>query len=96
MRVYISGGISEVPDYTERFEKAEKYIKAAGLDPLNPAKLCKDLPKSFRHDEYMKVCLSALKCCDGIYMLNGWEKSKGAMDEFLTAVKLKMKIEFEV
>lgn len=40
------------------------------------------------HDEYMRVCLEMLKMCDAIYMIPGWETSKGATKEYEYAKKL--------
>lgn len=81
MRIYISGAITGTTDYMRRFRIAEMIFEERGLDVVNPAKLCSSLPTDFRHEEYMKVCLAALDSCDAIYMLTGYENSKGAMIE---------------
>lgn len=81
-RVYISGPITGVPDYLIRFEQAKKFLFTRGFfDVVNPAQMCINLPSSFTHDEYMRVCMAALECCDTIYMLKGWEQSEGAKAE---------------
>lgn len=81
MRVYISGKITGTTDYMERFRDVELLLEERGLDVVNPAKLCASLPTNFTHKEYMKVCLSALDSCDAIYMMVGWESSRGCIEE---------------
>ena len=81
MRIYISGPITNDIDYKEKFARAEQNLKAKYPDAeiINPTVLDK-LPLTY--DEYMKLDLMLLDMCDAIYMMNGWEKSKGACIEF--------------
>ena len=81
MRIYISGPITNVIDYKEKFARAEQNLKAKYPDAeiINPTVLDK-LPLTY--DEYMELDLRLLGMCEGIYMMEGWEKSKGACMEF--------------
>lgn len=86
IRIYLSGPITGVPDYKEKFEAAKADIedKAWGwgydLKIINPATI--ELPAGASHEDYMKVCMKKLSECNSIYMLNGWEKSRGANREY--------------
>ena len=95
MRIYISGPITNVIDYKEKFARAEHNLKAKYPDAeiINPTILDK-LP--LEYDEYMKLDLMLLDMCDAIYMMNGWEKSKGACIEFGYAVAKELIILSEV
>ena len=54
------------------------------------------MPEDTTWDEYMKVSLTLLQMADAIYMLDGWEDSKGARQEYDMAVNpLHLKIMYE-
>ena len=83
MRIYISGPITNNPNYVEDFERAEEYLKTKYPDAevINPAKISQLLPKSFSWEEYMAVCIALVFRTDKLYLLKGWEKSRGAQYE---------------
>ena len=95
-RVYISGKITGTTDFMDRFAKAEEKLKAEGYAVLNPAHANSYMPEDTTWDEYMKVSLTLLQMADAIYMLDGWEDSKGARQEYDMAVNpLHLKIMYE-
>lgn len=92
MRVYISGAITGTDDYMERFAEAEKIISSRGHIPVNPAKVLSSLPNTTTYREYIKLSLDMLQMCSGIYMLDGWQQSRGAKLEHQYAETCRMLI----
>ena len=95
-RIYISGAITGTSDFRERFAKAEREIAIEyDFAVVNPARLNDVMPKDATYNEYMKMSFALLGMCDTIYMLKGWEKSKGANREYGFAVARGIKILME-
>ncbi len=86
MRVYISGPITGTTDYMLRFAVAEKQLQIQGYEVFNPARVNAGMPEVATWEDYMKVAEAVLSCCDTIYMLRGWENSRGAVKEYHLAM----------
>lgn len=86
-KVYISGPITGTKDYPERFERVENELPLIhqGVEVINPAKVNANLPESTTWEEYMRMSLCMLSMCDGIYMMEGWQQSRGANLEYAYA-----------
>lgn len=82
MRIYISGPITNVVDFKEKFDRAEEKLKAEfpNAEIINPTMIV--LPESCTHEDYMKIDFMLLDLADAIYMMHGWEESKGACMEY--------------
>ena len=91
MRIYISGPITNVLDYKEKFARAEQDLKAKYPDGeiINPSVIA-TLPLTY--DEYMEIDLRLLDMCGAIYMLNGWELSKGSCIEYGYAIAKELNV----
>ena len=93
MKIYISGKITGTTDYIQRFERAEKTLSKYIV--INPAKVNAQLPIETTWKEYMQMSMAMLKMCNAIYMIEGWEDSKGVRLEYNYAVENNYKIIFE-
>ena len=100
---YISGPITGVEGWQERFIQAENWVKE-NLDTqiktprLIGKRLEEELGKTEEQipwEEYMRCCLRELTYCDTIYAMKGWEDSKGAVIEVQLAYALGLRIIFE-
>lgn len=93
MKVYISGKISDNPNYMEQFSEAEIKLSAKGYNVINPAKVGAET--IFDYADFMITSLLLLKKCDSIYFLSNWEDSIGSQIEKAVAKKLGLKIMHE-
>ena len=73
--IYIAGPISNLPEeeYTANFERAEKFLRDNGYEPINPLKIYKTKNGQSQTPTEM---------CGGIYMLNDWLNSEGARYDY--------------
>jgi hypothetical protein len=77
----------------EKFSEAENQLCEAGYEVINPAALMEKSAKVLSYDEVMKLDLMLVEMSDALYMLSGWQKSKGAWMEHQRAC-LQQKIIF--
>lgn len=79
MKVYLSGPIKNNPSYRALFDIAERNAMLLEHEPVNPVKIGDSLEiKNPSVSDFMKADIKALLECEGIYMISGWKKSKGA------------------
>lgn len=89
-KIYISGAITGNPAYKMQF-----LAKYRELEPsytvLSPLFINAEL--SWK--DFMHIDLAMIKVCDAIYMLKGWEESRGAKIEHCFAQMLGLEIIYE-
>jgi len=88
---YLAGPMSGIADFNyPAFEKAEYELEISGIKILSPHKLYSDsVPGTLKYEDYLKTGFRALLTCDGIILLKGWGRSKGARRELDIALDLK-------
>ena len=70
-----------------RFKRAEEQLKAEGYVPVNPTIISEPLVAAgCEYEEFMNATHQLLRVCGSIYLLNGWENSKGTLRELQYAL----------
>lgn len=92
--VYLSGAITGNNNYKEDFACAERFLSQMGYSVLNPAKVGDELP-DLTYEQYMKICYRLVDIADIIFMVSGWQKSKGANAELSYAKSLGKKVMYQ-
>lgn len=90
MIIYISGKITGTTDYLNRFREAQQRLEKQGHEVVNPAQLCQQFGTNRPWEFYMRNCIRWLIGCKAIYMLKGWQDSKGAKFEREVAINTGM------
>lgn len=98
--IYIAGPISGLdPEVAKKnFELATEILHktfSIRANILNPFALVK-YNEDYEWKDYMIKCMPIIFNCDSIYMLEDWQKSKGARIEFAIAVELGFDIIYQV
>lgn len=88
MRIYISGPITGVPDFRERFAGIAQALRARGHTVDNPA----ENPPHLTLAQHMGRDLSAITESDAVFMLPGWGHSGGARLEKALADYLRIRV----
>jgi hypothetical protein len=91
-KVYISGPMKGYINLNkESFENAFQYLYSIGYHPISPVDIGNNISFAYdnwdnmneeeKYDAYLKEDIKYLMECKYIYMLDDWEKSKGATFE---------------
>ncbi|WP_353631046.1 DUF4406 domain-containing protein [Achromobacter xylosoxidans] len=90
-RVYLAGPMSGIAEHNfPAFHAAAERLRGLGLDVVNPAD--HGLVDGLGWADYMRWDLVKLAGCHSVYVLPGWEKSKGASLEISIARALGMPV----
>lgn len=95
-KVYLSGPMTGYPDYNRpAFFAAEQSLSTVlDADFINPARITPSKAGNQWHD-YMRSSLKGMLDAEVIYMLNGWEASRGAKIELELAKELGMTVMYQ-
>ena len=72
--IYISGPITNDPDYRRKFNRMENDLQVRGFTVLNPA----HLPAGMTDEQYMKICLAMIDAADAVIVVSDWMRSRGS------------------
>lgn len=92
--VYLSGKITDNKNYKEDFGCAERFLSQMGYIVVNPARL-DEVAEGLTYEQYMKICYRLIDIADIIFMVSGWQKSKGANAELSYAKSLGKEVKYQ-
>lgn len=89
MKLYVAGPMTGLPEYNlPAFATAAAELGALNYEAVNPGRHGAD--PAFTWADYMRRGLVDLVGCDGVALLPGWERSRGAALEVHVANALGM------
>ena len=95
MILYVAGPMTGYPEFNyPAFDAAEKYLTDLGYGVLNPVR-AEDYNTTGKPQEwhwYMRHALRMVVSADGLALLPGWEKSRGALLEVYVAHNLALPV----
>lgn len=99
-KIFISGKMTGVKDFNfPAFFETESKLLHEGYSVVNPARISVELAhkqnKTLEQLDYIEILkkdMQQLLECDCIYMLPGWQGSRGANLELYVATQLKIKV----
>lgn len=88
-KIYIAGPMTGYENFNrDSFHSAADCCAKNKDIALNPA----ILPDGLTQAQYMDICFAMIRAADAIYLLKGYEESKGAMAELAYAEKLELDV----
>lgn len=92
--VYLSGKITDNENYKKEFACAELFLSQMGYIVINPAEL-DEVAEGLTYEQYMRICYKLVEISDIIFMVSGWQKSKGANAELSYAKSLGKEVKYQ-
>ena len=95
LKAYISGPITGHKDAYKHFADAEKELIGFDFIPVNPFNNPDQTDPETPYTTNLLHGIAALSGCNIIYMLEGWQTSRGSRIEYSFAVNMGIEIMFE-
>jgi hypothetical protein len=95
MKIYLSGKIDGLPKpvYMKKFADAAELWLSLGFEVVSP--LNNGLPENAPRRSHLIKDYELMLGCDAIFMLDNWQNSNGAKEEYYIALHEGLEIEFE-
>jgi hypothetical protein len=94
-RIYIAGPMTGIPDHNfPLFNEVAAKLRAADWEVINPAE--HGVVEGAVWADYLRYDIKKLMDCGAIYLLPGWEQSKGASLEVMIARRLGFKFYYHM
>lgn len=90
MIVYLSGPITGIVDYKDRFQAVADKLLEQGHIIVNPANMDMVADGGLEYEDYIRLDMALLEACDAICLLPGWQNSTGAKRERARARELRL------
>lgn len=78
MKICIAGKITGNPGYRREFGAWARKFREDGHIVMNPA----SLPEGMEPSDYMRICFAMVDSADVVFMIPGWQDSRGARMEW--------------
>jgi len=103
-RIYIAGPMSGHDQLNHpAFFRAERLLQEHGWETVNPAAMDLDVGidpsapmEEYDYEDAARRDIEALQKCDAIYLMAGWQHSKGACWERALAVHFNIRRYYEI
>lgn len=93
-RIYISGPMTNVPNLNLlTFENMASHLRTLGFLPIIPH--VNGLPITSSYNAHLVRDIETLLSCDGVVLLQGWNKSRGALIEAFVADQMQIPLFYE-
>lgn len=91
MKLYLAGPMTGYQDLNfPHFHAVAALLRQQGHEVINPAEVNPD--PTAKWEDCMRADIAVLVTCDGIALLDGWDKSRGATLEHHIASSLSMHV----
>lgn len=103
MKLYIAGPMRGYPEFNfPEFHRVAADLRARGFEVISPAEMESSLGVSYEEGNsipYMREAMrrdtDAICDCDGVYLMFGWQQSRGACAEKALADAIGLKVLYE-
>lgn len=92
MKLYIAGPMTGLPNFNyPAFERAETLLNQLGFETESPHHNGENGEQErFAYEEFIRMGLKQLLQCNGVALLDGWERSRGVAIELYVARAIKI------